>query len=91
MRRFGQLPKMACITRFELCASRHCDTVRNGLNADMELRRNEKKGIKGRIGRRGLNRERKMNGKGTRNEWRKSIGRETLKEHKLHELIRTRE
>ena len=55
------------------------------------MRRNEKKGIKGRIGRRGLNGERKMNGKWTRNEWRKRIGRETLKEHKLHELIRTRE
>ena len=44
-----------------------------------------------RIGRRGLNGERKMNGKGTRDEWRKRIGKGTLKEHKLHELIRTRE
>ena len=41
--------------------------------------------------RRGLNGEREMNGKGTRDEWRKRIERETLKEHKLHELIRTRE
>ena len=41
--------------------------------------------------RRGLNGEREMNGKGTRNEWRKGIGKGTLKEHKLHELIRTRE
>ena len=32
-----------------------------------------------------------MNGKGTRDEWRKRIGKGTLKEHKLHELIRTRE
>ena len=49
------------------------------------------KELKGRIGRRGLNGGREMNGKGTRDEWRKRIERETLKEHKLHELIRTRE
>ena len=51
----------------------------------------EKKRTKEGIGRRDLNGEREMNGKGTRNEWRKRKGRETLKEHKLHELIRTRE
>ena len=50
-----------------------------------------RKELKRGIGRRGLNGEKEMNGKGTRNEWRKRIGRETLKEHKLHELIRTRE
>ena len=52
------------------------------------MRRKElKEGLEGED----LNGERKVNGKGTRNEWRKRIGRETLKEHKLHELIRTRE
>ena len=50
-----------------------------------------RKEFKERIGRRGLNGEREMNGKRARNEWRNRIGRETLKEHKLHELIRTRE
>ena len=55
------------------------------------MRRSERKGIQGRIGRKRLNGEREMNGEGTRDEWRERIGKETLKEHKLHELIRTRE
>ena len=63
------------------------DLMRRG-GIEKGMRRKE---LKERLEGEDLNGERKVNGKGTRNEWRKRIGRETLKEHKLHELIRTRE
>ena len=69
------------------------DLVRiDGIERGMK-RKELKKGLEWKEGnrRRGLSGERKVNGKGTRNEWRKRIGRKALKDHKLHELIRTRE